>query len=235
MRTIDLPVQARQRQTKNANRRMRRAGQLPGILYGGKGEARPLSVDMTHFGRIIDTIHGMTIFNLQFDGKKTTEQAIIRELQRDPVYDTNLIHIDFYRIETDKPIVVELPIHGVGGVPEGVKVGGVLETLTRRVTAKCLPLEVPDAIEIDVSELLIGQSLHVSDLKAPEGVEFMSEPGTAIFIVAAPRTEEEEVKPEDEEAVEGEEAAEGEEAKEGEEGAGGDDKKDKKDEKGKKN
>lgn len=213
MNQVDLKARPREKVSSRANRRARRRGELPAIIYGAAETPQPITLDMDQFQRLLATIHSSTIINLHLDGLDKTEQAIIRDIQRDPVSDRNLYHIDFYRIQADKPIIVEVPVHGVGGMPEGVKAGGVLETLTRRISIKSLPLEVPESLDIDISAMEIGDALHVSDLQAPQGAEILTNSELAIFIVAAPRTEEEEVKPEGE-GEEGEEAAEGEEGEE---------------------
>lgn len=213
MNQVDLKARPREKVSSRANRRARRRGELPAIIYGAAETSQPITLDMDQFQRLLATIHSSTIINLHLEGLDKTEQAIIRDIQRDPVSDRNLYHIDFYRIQADKPIIVEVPVHGVGGMPEGVKAGGVLETLTRRISIKSLPLEVPESLDIDISAMEIGDALHVSDLQAPQGAEILTNSELAIFIVAAPRTEEEEVKPEGE-GEEGEEAAEGEEGEE---------------------
>jgi len=190
MKQIDLPVKLRTKNSKNGNRRARRGGEVPAIIYGGEQAPQPALVDSVSFVKMLGTIHRSTIFNLKVDGNEVIQQAIIRDMQRHPVNDKP-IHIDFYRIQVDKPIVVDIPVHGVGGVPAGVKLGGLLEHITRRLEIRCLPLEVPEFLEIDVSGIMIGHSLHVSDLKAPEGVEVLTPGHEVLFIVAAPKAEEE--------------------------------------------
>ena len=209
MNQLDVDLKPRIKGSKNANRRLRRTGELPAVIYGGDRGAQPVSLDSVRFVKLLPKIRSTTIFNLSVEGESDPQQAFIREIQRHPLYDDHLIHIDFYRIEAGKPVVVEVPVHGIGGVPEGVKMGGVLETLTRRITVKCLPLQVPDSLEIDLSSLEMGQSLHVSDLTTPEGLEVLTSALAALFIISAPRAEEEEVKPAEEE-VEGEGEGEGE-------------------------
>lgn len=214
MHQIELTLQSREKNTKNMNRRLRRGGRLPGIVYGGERPPQPVAIDAEQFGKLEDSIRGATIFNLQIEGDGDAQQAIIREIQRDPVYDSRIIHIDFLRIQVDKPIVVEVSVHGLG-TPEGVKMGGVLETVARRVEVKCLPLEVPEYLEIDISALDVGDSLHVSDLAAVQGLEILTSADQPLFIVAAATKEEEPDEGEAEVEGEGEEAA----TEEGAEGA----------------
>jgi large subunit ribosomal protein L25 len=204
MNQLELAVRPRPKYSKNANRRARRDGLIPAVIYGGQETPQAVLIDQASFIRMLPSVHSTTLFNLDIEGQPESQMAIIREFQRDPVHHEQLIHIDFYRIRKDKPIVVELPIHTVG-TPAGVKLGGVLETQLRHVTIRCLPLEIPDHIEIDVSEMDIGQTVHVSDLPVAEGVEIMTSLSQVVLLVAAPTKEEikEEVAAE---AVEGEEA-----------------------------
>lgn len=216
MDQIDVQIQSRVRNTKNANRRARRAGRLPAIVYGGSDAPAAISVDLSAFEKLLHKAKLATIFNLQGEGPE--QKAIIRDLQRDPVTEAPL-HVDFYRIQIDKAIVVDVAVHHIGGDPIGVREGGVLETLTRQISVRCLPLEVPTSFDVDLTDLDIGQAIHVSDLTAPAGIEILSAPETTLFIIAAAKVEEEV-----EEVAEGEEgAAEGEEgAAEGDAAEGGD-------------
>jgi len=192
MEQVALAVRPREKNSKNANRRSRRGGGLPGVIYGGEAPPQPIFIDGEAFAKLVQRIHlGTTIFHLTLEGGDSTpEKAIIRAIQRDPVYDRKLLHVDFYRIRLDKPIVLDIPVHAVGGTPSGVKMGGILESLTRRISIRCLPLQVPEALEIDVSGLEIGQTLHISDLRPPEGVEILTPADLALFLVAAPKLEE---------------------------------------------
>ncbi len=215
MKQLDLTIKPRGTNSKNGNRRARRHGELPAVVYGGERDPMSVLLDAVGFEKMLHLIHGSTIFNLKSNGEGDVQQAIIREIQRDPVSE-QVLHVDFYRIQADKPVVVEIPIHGVGGVPAGVRVGGVLEVLIRRVKVKCLPLQVPEFFEIDISGLEIGRTLHVSDLKVPEGIELLTAPEEVLFIVAAPKAEEE-AKPAEEGAAQPEPELIGKEKKEGEE------------------
>jgi large subunit ribosomal protein L25 len=122
-----------------------------------------------------------------------------------------LVHADFFRIDPSKPVHIEVPIRSVGSAA-GVKEGGILEQLMRTIEIRCLPTQMPAFIQIDVAELRIGHSLHASEITAPEGVEILTGPDTAVFTVLAPRKIEEELPAE--EAEEEEEEAEPELVKE---------------------
>lgn len=210
MEQIDLEVTARARNSKNENRRARRNGQLPAVIYGAGKDPQAVLIDSVVFGKMADRIHSSTIMNLTHPEGGEPERTIIRDIQRDPVR-LEPIHVDFLRIRVDQPIVVDVPVHAIGSTPRGVREGGVLETISRHISVKVLPLEVPGSIDHDLSELEIGDSIHVSDLKVPDGVEVLTDPEAAVFIIAAPRTEAELDETAPEQAA-GEEAAEGAEA-----------------------
>lgn len=189
MNQIELPIVGRTKNSKNQNRRARKGGQLPVVVYGSNLESRAGYVDGVEFVKKQHTYHSSTIFTLQYDNGGEPDKAIIRTIQYHPVTDRP-IHVDFFRIQLDKPIIVEVPVHGVGGVPAGVKLGGVLETLLRHVRIRVLPLQVPEAINIDISGLAISHSIHVSDIPAIEGVEILTPGNEALFTVAVPKAEE---------------------------------------------
>lgn len=189
MNQIDMPIQGRKKNSKNENRRARRNGQLPVVVYGSGTESLAGYVDGVQFVKKQHLYHSSTIFTLQYDNGGESDKAIIRTIQYHPVTDRPL-HVDFLRIQLDKAIIVEVPVHGTGGVPAGVKLGGVLETLLRHVRVRVLPLQVPEAINVDLSGLAIGHSIHVSDLPAIEGVEILTSGHEALFTVAVPKAEE---------------------------------------------
>jgi large subunit ribosomal protein L25 len=192
MNQVDLAVNPRKKNSKNENRRARRNGQLPAVVYGTDLDPQPVVLEAESFQKLLSKVHRATIFNLKINGDGAEQKAIIRDIQRDPVT-SRLVHIDFYRIRLDKPINVDVSIHGVG-TPAGLKLGGVLETINRMIEVRCLPLQVPEFIEVHISHLVIGQSIHVYDLKVPEGIEVLSDEDMPLFIMAAPMKEEE-VKP----------------------------------------
>jgi large subunit ribosomal protein L25 len=189
MKQVDLAISLREKNSKNGNRRARRGGRIPAVVYGGGLEPQAAYLDSVSFQKTLAAVHRSTIFNLTAGTGDAPQPAIIRDIQHHPVSELPL-HVDFYRISLDKPIVVDIPVHGVGGVPAGVKMGGLLESVTRRVEIRCLPLVVPEHLDIDISGIAIGHSLHVSDLKVPDGVEILTSPQEVLFIVAAPKAEE---------------------------------------------
>jgi large subunit ribosomal protein L25 len=199
---------------KGSARRSRASGRVPAIVYGRGMEPIAIEVDRREFVTALLTDAGMNVLlNIQIDGSSTT--AITRELQRDPVKGT-LLHADFVQIDLTEEIEVEVPVHLVGESP-GAKEGGVLENPLFTLHVRCLPTNVPESIDADISGLQIGDSLRVSELAAGRDFEILNDPEAVIAHVAAPITEEQlqamvaevgaEAEPEEPtEAPEGEEA-----------------------------
>lgn len=246
MKELNLTVQKREGTGKGPNRRLRQAGDVPAIVYGP--ETTPISVKV-NYRMLYRLMHGTplnTLINLDIEGEGgPARKVIIRELQKNPV-SGDLVHIDFHSVAMDRPITITIPVRTVG-IPLGVKTfGGIVEHIQRDITISCLPAHIPEEVTLDISELNVGESLHVSNLIL-ENVTILDEATRTLVTVVAPtvvKSAAEEAAAEGE-AVEGEaaegEAAEGEaaegEAAEGEEKAKGKDKKDKKEggeEKGKK-
>lgn len=161
---IKLAAEPRSTSGKGAARQMRRAGRIPGVLYGAKRETVSLAFDPKHVAEILGSESGQnTVFTLQVAGGETTA-AMLVDLQREPLRG-RLLHVDLKRIALDQLIRVKIPIQ-TQGEAAGVKVqGGVLEVVTREVEIECLPSDIPEHILVDVSELSIGQNLRVGDLK----------------------------------------------------------------------
>ena len=223
-----LTVSSREPSGSRAARRLRREGNVPGIVYGGGSEpvtfqvdARALRLALQHAGAVLD---------LSIDGQAATP-VVVKELIRHPV-GGEAVHVDLLRVRLDQAIQATVALELVGGDDApGVKEGGVLEHVTRDVTVEALPNDIPDRIEVDVSEMVIGDTVSFSQLTAPAKVQLIGDDETVIATLTPPRLQIEE-DPEIEEEVElvgeeGEEAPEGEgeapagtEAP-GEEGSGG--------------
>lgn len=169
-----LEAQPRTAGTKNDARRVRREGKVPGVLYGAGKQALSVTLDPRQISRILRSASGHnTIFELALDGSERT-QAMIVDWQYEPVRGA-LLHIDLKRIAMDKVLQVRVPIV-LKGEPEGVKTqGGILEQVTREVEIECLPGDIPTAIEADVSELIFGKVLRVSDLPHNPKLKFISD------------------------------------------------------------
>ncbi len=208
MHTVALTAQVRKDLGKGAARALRHQSLIPAVLYGRDLESVPLAVRPRDLAEAIGTASAENILiDLTIaDGDSVhSHRAMIREIQVDPVK-RDILHVDFLGISMDRQITVEVPVNLVGE-PVGVSAatGGMLQQVVRSVEIACLPDRIPDALDLDVSSLAMGHSLHVSDLRAPEGVELLADPRLTIATVLAPKKVEE--KP-PEAVVEGEEMAE---------------------------
>ncbi len=168
--TQPRPEQAR---TKNAARRVRASGRIPAIVYGAKKESVAVTVDPKQIGRILhsDSVHN-TVFDLKVGNEQT--KAMIVDWQYEPIKGS-LMHIDLKRIAMDQTLRVSVPVQ-LTGTAEGVKTqGGILEQMLREVEIECLPSDIPDHIELDVTALVFGQVLRVSDLPHSGKIKFVTD------------------------------------------------------------
>ncbi|MBZ5669291.1 MAG: 50S ribosomal protein L25 [Acidobacteriia bacterium] len=185
---------------KNAARRMRRTGRIPGVVYGGGGPVIPLTVDPGGIRRILHSESGHNaIFTLEIRGKAPA-RVMIRDWQSEPVHG-DLLHVDLVRIALDAKLKLKVPIH-VTGEPQGVKVqGGIFEFVLREVEVECLPDNIPEAFTVDVTPLTIGHNLRVADLPVGPEVQVLTDAHRVVAHVVALRAEEEEKPAEVAEAV----------------------------------
>lgn len=216
-----LKVKKRHRLGKGGAKEVRRQGLLPAVFYGKDDETIPLIIDPSELKQAISGQAGRnTLLNLEIEdeGETITKLSLLREIQIDNLT-RHPIHVDLHAISAGSVIHVSIPIH-FNGLPVGVKdEGGILEELIRELEVECLPGNIPNSIELDVSGLSMGDSIHISDLDLPEGVTPLDDPGRTVVTVGAPvgmSTETE--MPEPEEEIEGEEAELEEGETEGEEG-----------------
>ena len=168
-----VTAEPRSDQGKGASRRLRRAGRVPAILYGAGKDPVPLSVDHNELLKQLENEAFYShILTVQVGGEK--EQAILKDMQRHPAKPF-IIHLDFMRVSAGEKIRVNVPLHFMGAdVAPGVKVGGGIVThAVTEVEINCLPKDLPEYIEVDLSELELGHSLHLSDIKLPIGVELV--------------------------------------------------------------
>lgn len=217
MKEVILDTEKREIGSKGALKNFRTQGKVPGVLYGKDVKAEPVVVDSKTFLSIVEENGANVVINLKFkDGKKP---VIIKSLQRD-ILTQEPIHIDFQVISLKDKVEVMVPIH-VEGVADGVKnYGGLMEFVIREVKIEALPTKIPAKIDIDVTNLGLGQGITIADLPEIDGVVYIQEPSTLILHVVAPRAAEEE-KAEDAagaEAAQPEVISKGKKDKEGEEG-----------------
>jgi len=205
MAEIVVNAKSRDDRGKNAARRLRRQGLVPGIVYGGKGGNIAVAVDPKALQKVLRSEAGRnTILKLDIAGAGATN-AILKDLQVDPIKE-NLLHADFYRIAMDVAIRVTVPIN-IRGEARGVKVdGGILELITREIEVECLPGDIPERIDVDVSELGLNGALRVSDLPANAKVKILENADQVVVHVVSVK-EEEAPAPGAAVAVEGEAAA----------------------------
>ena len=205
-----LVAETREATGKGVARKLRADGRIPAVVYGREAETKAISIDPSALNRLLQRSGaGMnTLIELSVDD--TPRTVLVKELQRDPVRGRPL-HADFYLIELDKTVEVSVPINLVGRAP-GVEEGGILDHPLREIELECLPQAIPEGIDVDVSALDVGDSIHVRDLTLPQGVSVQTDENQAVASVVAPAVVEEPVV---EELEEGEEAvAEGEEGEE---------------------
>src|SRR5215471_20324352 len=174
MAEIVVNAEARTDRGKNAARRLRTKGLIPAVVYGGKGDAMAVAVDPKALQKVLRSETGRnTILKLEL-GKDGSTSAILKQWQVDPVRE-NFLHADFYRIAMDVAIRVKVPV-AVKGESRGVKSdGGILELIIRAIEVECLPGDIPERIEIDVTDLGINDALRVSDLAAPDKVKILED------------------------------------------------------------
>jgi large subunit ribosomal protein L25 len=191
MKERSIEAWIRHEKGKGVSRRLRRENKVPAILYGPNTEPLMLTVRRGDVERIMRSTEreSVLLFDmiLHANGKDLNKKVMFKEIQVDPIKDIPL-HVDFYEIAMDKEITVDLPIKLVN-TPVGVSKGGILEHITREITISCLPDKLIDVLEVDVSGLDIGDSIHVRDIKFPEGITPEEEPDTTIAVVVAPTSE----------------------------------------------
>ncbi|HEX5412236.1 MAG TPA: 50S ribosomal protein L25/general stress protein Ctc [Terriglobia bacterium] len=183
-------VEAEARETfgKNAARRLRHSGRIPAVVYGGGGPSVSITVDPKEIVRILRSEAGHNaLFSLQIPDKAPA-RVMLRDWQWEPIKG-GLMHVDMVRIARDEKLEVRVPIR-ITGEPQGVKLqGGVLEFILREVAVECLPDDIPEHITVDVSDLVIGRQLRVSDLPVPASITVLAEPGRVVAHVVAPKAE----------------------------------------------
>ncbi|MBE0475594.1 MAG: 50S ribosomal protein L25 [Coriobacteriia bacterium] len=190
-----------------ANRRLAQAGLIPAVLYGAGRTPLPISVDRHDFEVLIAHNAASALLDLVIEGEKKPVNAVIKGLQTNTVKG-RIEHIDFLAVKMDKAIHTTVTLH-FAGESAGEKAGGVIMHNLREVTVEALPGDLPESIEVDVTPLAVGESLHVGQLQVPEGVTVLDDPETIVCSVTAPTVEPtpEEVVEEVEPAVVGEETA----------------------------
>jgi large subunit ribosomal protein L25 len=189
MAEVSLDVVRREVSGKEVSKKIRKEGRVPAVVYGGHREPVAITVDRKSVAELITrSEHGRrSIFLLKITGTDQQRHAMIKEIQIDPI-SRKMIHIDFVRVMMDEVIKVNVPVH-LSGTARGVKEGGVLDWQIRELHVECLPNAIPDAIEVNVDDVGVHQYVHVSDLKAPEGVKILEDPERVVVGVTHMRAE----------------------------------------------
>jgi large subunit ribosomal protein L25 len=205
MSDIELHANIREEKGKGAARRLRREDQIPCVLYGGDGDTTCLSVNRKELNKLLSESH--SLITLKYDDKE--QNSVIKDIQYHPLKG-DVIHIDLQRVKAGQEIHLSVPLKFLGMSP-GVKAGGIFQELKADLNITCLPKNLPDELEIDISMLEIGDSIHVKDISY-ENITINEEPDTTICSIAIPKKVVEVV--EEEEGEEGEEVEEEEEKQE---------------------
>ena len=187
MDTMQLSSEIRDETGKGAARRLRSSGKLPAILYGAKTDPIMLAMDYSELKKTLSNRAAENIiFDLTINGEKKSQskKVMIKEIQRDPVK-REYLHVDFFEISMAKELQVDIPLDLLN-TPIGVEQGGILQHIRREVKAACLPQDLVDKIEVDVSSLDIGQSLHIRDISFPPGLRSLEDEDLTVVTVVAP-------------------------------------------------
>lgn len=186
MASVALNATVRTESGKGAARKIRQSGNIPSVIYGHGREPQSLTTNARETERLLKGIAtSATVIELTIDGK--VSRTLIREIQRHP-FKRHIMHIDFQELVAGETVSVRCPISYVG-VPEGVRLeGGLLDQIMHELHIEVDPSNIPNHIDVDVSALKLGKSLHVADLKLPAGIKVMDDAGMTICVVQAPKT-----------------------------------------------
>jgi large subunit ribosomal protein L25 len=189
MEEIRLKAEGRVQGGKNVARRLRKEGVIPAILYGKDVEPLPLRISAKEWKTVQSHVKSNTIIKMELKRNDQTEErpVMLKELQRAALRDT-VLHIDFLQVSMERAVQVEVPIHLVGA-PVGLVKGGVIEQHLRSIMVESLPGQIPEKIDVDISALDIGDSVHVKEISLP-GIKLLAPPDVAVVGVTPPQAEE---------------------------------------------
>jgi len=186
--TLEIQVEARDKQRKRDARRLLRSGKIPAILYGPKTAAVGLALDKKEFSRRVAGLQGSHLVRLKSGAAALAEKvALVKDMQFHPI-SGDVIHADFYEVDLTAKIQVHVPLHFVGKAV-GIARGGILQPIVREIEVECLPLDIPEFFDVDVTALDIGDSVHIEDLQMPDGVVSVAEENLALVSVVPPTVE----------------------------------------------
>ncbi len=189
MAEVTLEVSRREKSGKEVAKKLRAAGKVPAVVYGGHKEPVAIEVDRKAVSELVQkSDHGVrSIFLLKMSGTDQQRHAMIKDIQIDPI-SRRMTHIDFVRVVMDEAVRVTVPVH-ISGTAIGVKEGGILDWQVRELHVECLPNAIPDKMDIDVSPLGVHQYYRISDIKLPEGVKVLDDPERVVVGVTHARAE----------------------------------------------
>ncbi len=192
METVDIGIETREPNKKGDARRMRRAGRIPAIVYGRKRTARAVSLNADEFDKKLARLEGSHLIRLLHgeprDADLHEKVALLREVQMHPVT-ALVLHVDLLEVDLTERLRVSVPLHFVGKAA-GVVAGGILQPVLRELEVECLPTEIPQFIEVDVSALNIHEAIHARDVTLPEGVRALGDGSQTLVTVTPPSIEE---------------------------------------------
>jgi large subunit ribosomal protein L25 len=185
MATASLSATRRTGTGKGNARSLRRDGQIPAVIYGHAREAQPLAISARDLEKLLSHISAdNTVVEIALDGG--TSRALIREIQRHP-FKRAILHVDFQELVAGEKMTVRVPVRLIG-IPVGVRIGGgIIDHPLRELTISVDPAQMPNQIEIDVTDLELGDSIHVGAVAVPAGVTVLDDPGAAVVVIATPR------------------------------------------------
>jgi len=196
-------VQSRTAKGNSPARALRRSEKVPAVLYGPRTESRMLSIDLQQLETLAKQGGlGRYVFNLHIDDEKKAIPVMIKEVQTHPV-SGDFLHVDFYEVIMDRKIRVSVPVHTTGKA-KGIEMGGMLQLIRRELELFCLPNDIPKDITIDISELDIGDSVHVEDIEVEGDKEIIHDVNFTVLTISVTKKEAEEVEEEEEGEGEGE-------------------------------
>jgi large subunit ribosomal protein L25 len=192
METVEISIQRRTGGGKGAARRkLRSTGRVPAVLYGPKRSATSVSVDGVQFERRVGHLEGSHLIRLVSENGADAElherMVLLREMQRHPVTG-RILHADFYEVDLTERLVVSVPLHFTGKAA-GVVAGGILQPVMREIEVECLPTEIPESIDVDVTALGIHDAIHLAEIGLPEGVQLVGEATQTVVTVLPPTVE----------------------------------------------
>lgn len=190
MKSLALSASPRTQTRRKGARKIRSGGRIPAIIYGRHNPPQNLEIDAKQFDELVHRAHTEIILvDLTVEGDaKPARLALVQDVQHHPL-SGKVLHLDLHEVKADEKVSIEVPVEAVG-VPDGVKNGGgTLEHVRFRIRVRCLPKDLPEQIDVDVTHMKVGETLHIGEIVPPPGVELLGDKKIPVLAVAAPVTE----------------------------------------------